>query len=166
MTELLLYPRELEEGGLPDCCLVCGVSGCTPVKRQFQVSTGQTDYAVLSVHQLSVRDGWVPLCPRHAQHFLSPVYALGVGCGIFAAAVALAILVAFVGNNTVGPTYTAGFTALALIVTGIVAAVILARSIKNGAVQETDVTEEGVQLKNLSPQFVAAVQKARANSAG
>jgi hypothetical protein len=161
MTELVLFPHELEPGGLPDRCLVCGATGCTPVKKQFQVSVGETSYAVVSVHQLRQREGSVPLCPRHLQHFLSPIYAGGVGCGVFAAAVALAILVGLIGNNTVGPSYTAGFTALALIVAGTVTAVILARSIKNGAVQETDVTEEGVHLKNLAPEFVEAALAAR-----
>ena len=51
--------------------------------------------------------------------------------------------------------------ASAAFVAGAIAGVILARSIKNGAVQESDVTGEGMRLKNLSPAFVEAVKSAR-----
>src|SRR2546423_1218487 len=82
-----------QPGGLPDRCVVCGADSCSPVKRQFRVSIRESDYAVVRVHELRVLEGWVPLCPRHRNHFLSPLYAGLTGCGTFAAAVALTLLV-------------------------------------------------------------------------
>jgi hypothetical protein len=144
----------LEPGGLPDRCVVCGADSCSPVKRQFRVSIRESDYAVVRVQELRVMEGWVPLCPRHRNHFLSPLYAALTGCGTFAAGVALTLLVGF---------WTPVRTALALgiFAVGVAAGVTLAVRIKNGAVQESDVTDEGVRLKNLSPAFVEAVQAAR-----
>ena len=71
MAEMVLSPQELEPGGLPDRCVVCGADSCTPVKREFRVSVGEANYAVIKVHQLRVREGWLPLCQRHRNHFLS-----------------------------------------------------------------------------------------------
>ncbi len=166
MAEMVLLPGELVPGGLPDRCVVCGAAGCTPVKREFRVSVGESNYAVLTVHQLRVREGWLPLCPLHAQHFLSPLYAVAVGAGIIAAAIVLATVIGSIGTRVMPSSSAPGFAALIVFLAGVVGAVIAARSIKEGAVQESDVTDEGVRLKNLDEGFAAAVRSAREQAAG
>jgi hypothetical protein len=154
MADMLLFPYELEPGGLPDRCIVCGAESCTPVRHEFRVRFGESNYRVVKVQHLRMREGWVPLCQRHRRHFLSPWFALLGGCGTFAASFLLMGLVGFW-------TATRSIIALGIIVAGVVGSVLVALFIRNRAVHEIDVTDQGVHMKNLSEMFVEAVKAAR-----
>lgn len=163
MAEIVLFPSELESGGFPDCCAVCGAASCTPVKQRFSVIVADYHY----VQRLASRDGWVPMCARHQSHFRRPLFGMLVAFGTMALGVALGILVGFILVLLIGGPGEPLPAIVGLVIAGagVIAGLVIARFGffgRRGMVHANDVTEEGVQLTNVAEEFVQSVKGARA----
>jgi hypothetical protein len=164
MAEMLLFAHELPAGGLPDCCVVCGASSCTPTRERLAVIVADYEF----VRKLRSSDGWLPLCEQHRLHFRRPLFAALGGCGVMALGIGLAIVVGLILGRIMGPgNEVSAFIALGLAAVSAVAGLIVGRQFgRRRMVHAINVTDEGVQLTNLSERFVAAVKTARAADRG
>ena len=157
MPEIFLRPDELEQGGLPDVCVVCGAHHTTPtpVRMHIQIADNPL-FRTLRYHDVRL-----PLCSGHKWHFYRHRIHILVGglcMAMFLPCMALTTFAVgpFVRNLSFGWV----FAIAGLVIPWIVGAIIMYVG-KYGNVEAADITQEGILVVNVSERFVESVMGAR-----
>jgi hypothetical protein len=169
MAQLRLDRYDAEEGRLPSLCMRCGEPPALTKRKQFSWYPTWV-YLLILVHlliflivalimtkRLTVP---VPLCEKHRRHFLWPTL-MGVAVLIF-------LIVVVIGGIVLGGAledsldrdaretfYVVWFVSgMALFLAGLIAACV----VQIRTIRPTEITDRGITLTNVAPQFVEAFQ--------